>query len=187
MIHVGLDARIVQDGNYEDFEVGKEYRLALEFYPIEVAIACNTSTGPVLSHLGNACYEARGTVTFCNDLAWVVDFGVPAFQKTKPPEKVKLGDPVSGRFYISVDPLLYVDDLKNEKGMPDLYRHWIIRRILLETTPRQDSTDAHGRKITSRDVTRESFAEIPVTDAWHHDGGNGHYVLECELNKNPTA
>ena len=95
MLHVGLAAWIIQDGNYAEFEVGGEYQFALEFYPHEFAIA---SSG-----------------------------------------------------------------------------------FLLETTPWQESYDAQGRKIISRDATRESFAEVPATDAWNHDGGHGHYVLECEL------
>jgi hypothetical protein len=187
MVYVGLAAWIIQDGNYGDFEVGREYRFALEFYPHEVAVASSGSATPFLSHLGNALHQARGTITFCSSLAWVVDFGVPAFEEAKPPEQAKSGNSVSGRFHIGVDPFFYFERLKNEKGMPNLFRHWVVRRILLETTPWQESTDAYGRKVITRDATRESFAAVPATDAWHHDGGNAHYVLECELRPEPSA
>ena len=34
LLNVGLDAWIIQDGNYADFRVGEEQDFALEFYPI---------------------------------------------------------------------------------------------------------------------------------------------------------
>jgi hypothetical protein len=33
LIHVGLFSWIIQDGNYDDFEVGQAAKFALEFYP----------------------------------------------------------------------------------------------------------------------------------------------------------
>ncbi|MPZ21137.1 MAG: hypothetical protein GEV06_25045 [Luteitalea sp.] len=111
-------------------------RFALEFHPHNVAIASRAPAAPLLSHLSGGLHEARGTITFCSDRAWVVDFGVPAFQEGRPPRKAKLGRSVSGRFYIGVDPFFYFERLKNEKGMPNLFRHWVIRRIFLGAPPR---------------------------------------------------
>jgi hypothetical protein len=88
---------------------------------------------------------------------------------------------VSGRVYLGVDPFLYREELKNEPGMPNLLRKWVVRRIFFETTPWSESTDASGQKvITHADVPR-SFVEVQRTDAWSDDGGHAHYILECEL------
>lgn len=187
MVHVGLAAWIIQDGNYGEFEAGHEYRFALEFYPHDIALASAASTVPGLSHLSGALHDARGTIVFCTDSAWVVDFGVPAFQEAKPPPWAKPGMSVGGRVYLGVDPFFYFERLKNEKGIPNLFRQWFLRRILLETTPWKESTDAHGLKVLTRDTARESFVEVPATDAWNHDGGSGHYVFECELRAEPAV
>jgi hypothetical protein len=187
MLQVGLSAWIIQDGNYKEFEVGREYRFALEFYPDEIVVDPDQHSEPRLSLVGNAIHEARGTVLFRSDSAWAVDFGVPAYQEAKPPAWAKIGTSIRGRIYVRVDPFFYFESLKFEDGMPNLFRQWFVRRILLETTPWRTATDAEGRKVLSRDATRESFVDVPATDAWNHDGGHGHYLLECELRGDPTV
>jgi hypothetical protein len=91
-----------------------------------------------------------------------------------------VGAAVSGRIYLGVDPFFYFEHLRNEAGMPDLFSDWFVRRILLETTPWTESTDARGRRVLARDAGRESFTEVAATDVRNHDGGHGHYILECE-------
>jgi hypothetical protein len=97
------------------------------------------------------------------DSHWVVDFGVPAYKDGKPPAWARLGVSVEGTVYIGIDPFMYFEGMKNEPGMPDLTRTWLVRRILLET--------------------KAETTQIPRTDAWHDGGGHAHYVLECELEK----
>jgi hypothetical protein len=82
-VQIGLSAWIIQDGNYKEFEVGREYRFALEFYPHEIVVDGDRHSEPRLSLISNAIYEAWGAVLFCSDSAWVVDFGVPAYQEGK--------------------------------------------------------------------------------------------------------
>lgn len=185
-MHIGLSSWIIQDGNYGEFETDREYRFALEFYPHEIAVP-DASSEPRLIHLGDALHDAWGTVVFRSDSAWVVDFGVLAFQEAKPPDWANPGVFVSGRVYVGVDPFSYFERLKNEKGMPNLFRSWRVRRILLETTPWLHTVDSMDRKVTVRDTSRESFAEVSRTDAWNDDGGNGHYILECEQTQEPAV
>ena len=187
MLHVGLSAWIIQDGNYGEFEAGREYLFALEFYPHDMVVAPTVSSTPRLVHLGNALHEAVGTIVTCIDSAWVIDFGVPAFQEAKPPGWATPGTSVSGRCYLGVDPFFYFERLKNERGIPNLFRQWLIRRIMLETTPWKEEVDPHGRKLITRDTTRESYVEVPATDAWNHDAGHGHYILESELRPEPAV
>ena len=177
-MHVGLSSWIVQDGNYGDFESGKSYRFALEFYPHEFA-RCQAGS-PLLRHTAGGMHEARGNIVRATKSHWVVDFGVPAFQNSKPPRWVKAGRSVQGTVYIGVDPFFYFEVLKDEPGMPDLFRTWQVRRILLETTPWRETTDASGRRVIARAEVPPTFIEVPRTDAWKDDDGRAAYVLECE-------
>ena len=179
-MNIGLAAWIVQDGNYADFESGRSYRFALEFYPEDLSPSIAAPT-PHLRSEGGAHYDASGAVVRVADSHWVIDFGVPTFQDTKPPKWAKQGLSVHGRIYIGIDPFFYFERLKDEPGMPDLFREWRVRRILLETTPWAASPDTQGRSIISRALVPPTFKEVPRTDAWHDDDGHGHYILECDL------
>ena len=182
-LHVGLDSWIIQDGNYADFQSGAEYRFALEFYPHALAPAPNTLL-PQLRHRTGGVNEVQGTVLHCSDSAWVVDFGVPAFNIGTPPEwATRPGQSIVGLVHLGVDPYFYKEDLRNRAGMPDLFRRWRVLRILLETTP-WVQTD---QRTWCRDHSQESFREVATTNAWDDDDGNGHYVLECTLLRSHKA
>ena len=111
----------------------------------------------------------------------MIDFGVPAYSRTEPPTWVKPGLSISGLVYLGIDPFFYFEELRDEPGMPNLVREWVIRRILLETTPWTELTDPRGRRVLTRADVTPMFAEVSETDAWHDDEGRAHYVLECEL------
>lgn len=178
-INIGLPAWVIQDGNYPEFKLGKEYRFALEFFPR--IILSEAATGKShLAHREGSDYDIEGAVVFADDECWVIDFGIPAYQEGKPPSWARNGVPICGRIYLGVDSFEYFERLSKKKGIPDLFRQWSLRKILLETTPWLDTKDARGRTIRTRDETRRSYSEVPATDSWHHDQGNGHYTFECE-------
>jgi hypothetical protein len=180
-MNIGLDAWIIQDGNYDEFESGRGYRFALEFFPEDLR-----PSGPAVPSLRAAVgaqHDALGTIMRATDSSWVVDFGVPAYREAKPPEWARVGLSVKGKVYIGVDPFFYFESLKNEPGMPDLFQRWRLRRILLETTPWITTADARGSKIISRANVPRTFREVLKTDAWRDDDGHAHYVLECELDR----
>jgi len=180
-LHIGVDAWIIQDGNYGDFEVGGSHRFAVEFSPHEVvAIDAPTSAGCVLRHVGGALHEIEGAVVRAAPNDWVIDFGMRAFQEARPPEWARPGVLLRGVVYLGIDPFFYFERLKNEPGMPDLFLEWTIRRICLETTPWVESRDASGRILRARADRDPTFVEVPKTDAWNDDGGHAHYVLECD-------
>jgi hypothetical protein len=106
---------------------------------------------------------------------------VPAFQESAPPSWANPGATISGEIYVGIDPFFYLERLKDEPGMPNLFRDWIVRRILLETTPWVESKDSKGRRLLTRAELDPSFVDVRQTDAWNDDHGHGHYVLECEL------
>jgi hypothetical protein len=183
VLHIGLASWIIQDGNHEDFAAGGSYLFALEFYPLDIAPFTPIHGGVVLSlhHTIGATHEARGKVVRAAPSSWVVDFGVPAFHNSEPPGWARPGVLVRGEVYLGVDPFFYLEELRDEPGMHNLLRDWLVRRILLETTPWQTSTDAGGQTVITRADVPRSFVEVRRTDAWNDDDGHAHYVLESEL------
>ena len=180
LLHVGLDSWIVQDGNYPDFRTGKDYRFAVEFGG-ELNKATGAPSGPSLRHLGRDQYEACGEVIFRSDSVWALDFGVPAFWQSPPPDWVEVGSLASGEISFGVDPFFYLENLKDLRGMPDLFRQWHLRTIELETTPWLETAQPGGGVHMHRDQSRESFAEVAKTDAWNDDDGHASYLFACEL------
>lgn len=179
-LEIGLSAWIIQDGNYGEFEVGRDYRFALEFFSRDLVVDDKPVGAKRLTPVGNAMYRAVGEVMFASDEAWVIDVGVPAYRDEPSPHNARVGSQVMGDIYIGIDPFFYFERLASLPGMPDIYRHWHINRILLDTTPWRESVDEIGHKFLTRDESKTSFVEVNATDAWNHNGGNAEYLLECE-------
>ncbi len=179
-LQVGLSSWIIQDGNYGEFEVGGEYRFALEFYAPDLVLDSSPVEACALAPLGNARYKGVGSVIFGSDKAWVIDVGVPAYRDERLPAGAQVGSRVTGDMYIGIDPFFYFESLSALPGMPNLYRQWLIKRILLETTPWLETVDEAGRTLRTRDESKVEYVEVDATDAWNHDDGHGHYLLECE-------
>jgi hypothetical protein len=177
-LFVGLSSWIIQDGNYSDFRAGQVATFALEFYPQTIQVA--RSGDASFERLKASQYRMCGQVVYVGRSAWVIDFGAMAYQNHEPPIVAKNGAWVEGEINLGIDPFFYSEDLHALPGMPDLQYEWRIRSIFLETTPWLDVKDEAGRTIRTRDEQHESFVEVVETNAWSDDGGNGHYVLECE-------
>jgi hypothetical protein len=180
-LQVGLEAWVIQDGNYGEFEAGCDYRFALEIYAAELAPLTEAPAELSLRYIARDHHEAEGEVIYCSDEAWVVDFGVPAYDEGPPPPWASVGIFVRGHVSLGVAPFLYRERLKEEADMPDLLRNWQLRGIQLETTPWLEKKDPVGGTLIYRDATRESFRPVEKTDAWNDDNGHGDYLLECEL------
>src|SRR5438105_9801003 len=74
MIRIGVDALIIQDGNYGDFAVGQEAKFALEFYPPHGLRPAGE--GPrTAEHLAASRYRIHGQVVFADPHVWVIDAG----------------------------------------------------------------------------------------------------------------
>jgi hypothetical protein len=175
---VGLSSWIIQDGNYGDFAVGSAAKFALEFYPHTMQLA--QSHEQQLERIRASRYRVRGQVLYVDRSAWVVDFGIMAYQNQKPQRTVNKGSWIESEIYLGIDPFFYFEELHARSGMPDLQYEWRIRNIFLETTPWLSTKDETGRTILTRDEQRESFTEVAETNAWEDDQGRAHYILECE-------
>jgi hypothetical protein len=182
MLHIGVSSWIIQDGNYDDFTVGQRAEFALEFGVLDVLRPA--SKGPVEAQLiGEARYRIRARVVFVASGVWVIDAGsfMAYREQWSTNDAPQAGDLVEGGVYVGIDPFFYFEGLHKLPGMPSLTYPWLVRGILLETTPWIEARDERGRLLRTRDTTRESFATAATTNAWHDDGGYGHYVLLCEM------
>lgn len=71
---LGMDAWIVQDGNYGEFERGQVAELAVEFWPPERLVDAPSRT-PHVRPTGDVSYDITGQVTAIRDNAWALDCG----------------------------------------------------------------------------------------------------------------
>jgi hypothetical protein len=172
-LQIGLAAWIIQDGNYSEFTVGQEAKFALEFYPHSLSTA---QPGTLrFEAIGPALYSIYGRVDFVHKETWVIDFGLLAYEETKPPDKVTFQSWIRANIYLGIDPFPYFERLQGLPGMPVLTYRWLIKRIQLETTPWIVTPSQ-----TIRDTTKTSFREVEKTDAWYDDGGHANYIFDCE-------
>jgi hypothetical protein len=177
---VGVSAWIIQDGNYPDFAVGDKCEFALEFHP-QQDLQPVMARGAITEHITGSRYLIRGQIVFVEPNVWVIDAGpIIAYQETKPPPFAVAGMWVEGEVYIGIDPFFYFEGLYRLEGMPVLSYIWLVRQIMLETTPWIETKDAKGRRVLTRDKSRESFVPTRETKAWTADDGNAHYVMKCE-------
>src|SRR5262245_42421183 len=129
---IGLASWIIQDGNYADFSVGQDTQFALEFHPYSLTLA--QAEKCTVNPIGPARYLIHGRVDFIHAEAWVLDFGLRAYQDRKPPADLSARSWVQGEIYLGVDPFFYFERLRSLPGMPSLSYAWRIRQIKLETT-----------------------------------------------------
>src|SRR5215469_1147777 len=173
---VGLDAWIIQDGNYGDFAVGDHAEFALEFYTHEGLWPVKDRTRHQVIQVAEDLYQITATVVHVGDRGCVLDFGLLAFWGTAPPDGVEVGQALAGRGTLGVDPFTYFEQLANDPQYPAMVYTWNIRTIGRETAP----FVVHGNAWV-RDESLRRRVDVRATDAWTDDNGHGDYVLRCEL------
>jgi hypothetical protein len=176
-LYIGLSSWIIQDGNYPDFEVGRDYEFALEFGLSEVYPA--TSESNSLRHIEGSDYDFNGTLVFARKDVAVLDVGILCFQERPHKKFAEEGERVSGRIYLGVDPFFYKESLCDIPGIPSLSYSWTLKEILFETTPWRMTLQDGRRFYERRDDVPRTFRAVRRTDAWNDDSGAAHYVLVC--------
>ena len=171
---MGLDAWIIQDGNYPDFHRAQQAEFAVEFNFLDRPVLQKPSK-PTAALASGPGYDVVANVVAILDDCWVIDCGLRAYQAGRPRQGISLGDCISGRVYLGVDPFFYFEELHWLAGMPPLIYTWRIDGLLRQTAPFIEVAP----RTWKRDPTKLDFEAIEATDAWHDDGGSGSYVLEC--------
>ena len=176
-LSVGLSSWIIQDGNYAEFEAGRQYRFALEFVPTAVAAA--QSRTRYLEPRDGCEYAFGGQVVLVWPSVAVLDAGILCYHEGSVMGLPPAGDYAAGEFYLGVDPFFWKETHSRRWGAPNLFYDWQIEEILLETTPWLESQDDRGRKVLRRAEVPQTFSAVSRTDAWEDDDGNAHYILRC--------
>ena len=171
---VGLDAWVIQDGNYGDFRRGDRVELAIEFSTEAVTSAPAMSVG-IVSDLGEGEYDAVGTVVYSDRSLWIVDIGICAYSELPPDLDVVAGSRVRGGFKLEVDPFMYVEQHARSPAVPPLVYTWQLEQIRRQAAPLVETASGHFE----RDRSRWSWSAVEATDAWNDDGGYATYLLEC--------
>jgi hypothetical protein len=171
---IGLDAWIIQDGNYPDFEVGQIAEFALEFF-IPHGVSAQPSDVKVFANkLENSLYDVVADVLVHTDQITVLDLGVLAYQpKTSLPPSPR----VAVQLNLGVDAFHNFSFTRETGDVLPLVYSWKILSILRQTAPFIETAPRYWM----RDPQRLGYEEIPRTDAWHDDGGRADYLLRCEL------
>lgn len=177
--NIGMSAWIIQDGNYGDFQRHQKAKFAVEFYPHSFEIIAAAER--MAECVEGMRYRIRAQIVCVLKGAWVVDFGVQAFQQSKPLKGIRKGDWIAADIDLGIDPFFYFEALAHAQGMPPLIYAWFIRKIAIQTAPFIETTDEQGRRILTRDESKSAYREIEETHAWTDENGFGEYVLTCEL------
>lgn len=177
-LNIGLSSWIIQDGNYPDFELGKEYKFALEVGPEGLILSNEKLKSLNQTHGSQYTFDAE--VLIHEPGLTVIDAGVLCYHEGQIADGLKAGDYISGDLYLGVDPFFWLESHSRRSDVPNLFYRWLVKEILLETTPWQESLDSTGRKCLSRVEASKSFKPVERTNAWEDDDQNAHYVLRCE-------
>jgi len=174
---VGLSSWIIQDGNYDNFETGQVAEFALEFY--SQTYRERDARLKSSKSLGAAKYEIIGEVIYLTDEVWVLDFGICAFQESKPPKGINVGSFVTAEIYLGIDPFFYFERLYTLPKIPALIYSWKISSIGQQTAPFIEIREPSGQKVLIRDEKKLGYKIIGKTDAWKDDDGRAEYVFTC--------
>ncbi|MDB6018003.1 MAG: hypothetical protein JWR19_2492 [Pedosphaera sp.] len=150
---------------------------ALEFY--STSYRKSESQGKSVKSLGAAKYEIIGEVIYLTSEVWVLDFGICAFQESKPPAGFGVGSIVAAEINLGIDPFFYFEGLHALPGMPPLIYSWVINSIGQQTAPFIETHEPVEHKVMIRDENKLGYKGISKTDAWKDDNENGAYVLNC--------
>jgi hypothetical protein len=171
----GLNAWIIQDGNYAEFSRGATVEFAAEFHFDEPPTVVEPDSAVTCSLVGESIYEVEARVVGLFKQAWVVDVGIEVFEYAAPPRGLRVGDMIAGRVYLGIDPFEYFERLHAQPGMPPLVYTWLIASIRMETAPWVEVRPGE----LGRDPAKRSQRLVDSTDAWNHDGGAASYLLDC--------
>ena len=102
---IGLDAWIIQDGNYPDLYQGQVAEFAVEFYQHELTFL-ETRVNRQAHQKDHDLYQVSGEVIYVSDDSWVLDFGLRVYQDGEPPNGIRVGSCVAADVSLGVANLL---------------------------------------------------------------------------------
>jgi hypothetical protein len=171
---VGIQAWVIQDGNYDEFLVGRRYNFEVEALPLTVEQS-NVAAVPRVRHVEDGRHEFSGAVLkFLGHGAWVIDFGVYCYGKAPLPEGLRIGDTLAGEVsFFLASPAVYEEAFQTEG--PFRTYSWRVEGIRLETMPWVEEG-----VVRRRDPTKAGYLGVQATNAMAGDP-TAFYLLDCTL------
>jgi hypothetical protein len=186
MWDIGLNAWIIQDGNYPDFNVGQTAEFALEFWFPE-GVEARVAGGELSAkNLKDCIYDTVAEVVLQTADITILDIGVLVYRESSSLQTFLPSVPrVAVQLGLGVDPYFYFESLSRVAHVPPLVYSWRILSILRQNAPLMKKVaevgPLIGRDVWVRDPQRLGYEEILKTDAWNDDGGHAEYLLRCDL------
>lgn len=201
----GLDAWVVQDGNYGDFVRGQVIDFAVELTPHGDRLTPaegepSASVRPVrwrderpppppppresraFTLQSDVVYDLVARVVARHEGVAVLDCGIGIYCTYDPVASAELGRTLAVIGSLEIDPFTYFEQLAEDESMPPLSYRWRIDRIGRQLAPWRE--DEPGSFV--RDPSELAFAPVEATNAWDDDGGQASYALECvRLDESP--
>jgi hypothetical protein len=174
---VGLDAWVVQDGNYPDFITGQRTEFALEFASRRGLTPLDERHETGVRWIEGSQYEVTAQIVHDEPHAMVIDFGMLAYHFIgieDPMHRPRTGAWVTGAINLSVDPFFYFDQLAHEPAFPALIYTWTVQEIFQAVTPESPRAGA--------DLVR-----IVKTDVWADVSTSPSYLLRCRRESTPRS
>jgi hypothetical protein len=171
---VGIQAWVIQDGNYDEFLVGRRYDFQVEGLPLMVEQS-EVGEVPQVRHVERGRHEFSGAVLkFLGHGAWVIDFGVYCYGDAPLPKGLRIGDALAGAvsFFLS-SPAVYEQAFESEA--PFRTYSWRVEGIRRETAPLVEE----GR-VRRRDLAKAGYVGVQATNALADDPA-AFYLLDCTL------
>lgn len=174
---IALNAWIIQDGNYGEFDVGDDVAFAIEFYADKQAVdvVAPSPAGRSVQHVVNATYRVSCPIVYLAAEWWVVDIGIPIYGQGLAPPGATLGKWLHGDISLGIDPFFYFERLAKMPGSPALILDWTVNAIDIQTAPFVEIRPG----LRARDSARRGWRQITKTDAWRDDDGDAEYLLHC--------
>lgn len=143
---IGIAQWILEDGNYNYFEVGNNYQFAVEFYLKDFEIVTgDPSFVPSVSKLDDHpnAYSVVAPLVYKDDEIYMLNLGgITAFDECPPndsPPKysaraarisaLKIGDIIQADLYLNIDHYLYFETQCFREGVPSIIYTWHIDSI----------------------------------------------------------
>ena len=179
---IGLNAWMIQDGNYPDLVVGQTAEFAVEFYQAPDAESTPSNDAISATYLRDCTYDVVADLVVQTSKLAVLNMGILTYCENHSDSRFDRNmNRIRTRIHLGLDPFFYFESLAKIEGVASLVYSWRIEAILRQTAPFLETPLDSGGKMLVRDQTKLGYEEIQQTKAWTDDGGRAEYVLRCEL------
>lgn len=195
MWKISLDPRLLREGTYFEFEMGKAAAFAVEFFSLAglKILPAPKAGGFYKSHqvsarfIDDSEYEVQAKILFVGEDYWVIDMGIHVFCEGECPEGAKVGDCVGGRLALSVDSFFYFQYASKDPDVLPLVYDWKVNEISEVATPNEKLRDEKGREFFYSNPATAKTEKVLKTNAQakRTQEMRVDYILGCEVMGQP--